>query len=141
MAMNVRGGRDGAIVEINVTPMADVMIVLLIIFMVATSVVIRAEVRLPEAFNVWEKEGAPLVIVVKADRTVKIGAKELAYPAPVEAVARAWLAGAVSGRRDVLVQADEGTPYARVAEVLEACRRAGAEKIGLQTERRLRSSY
>jgi biopolymer transport protein TolR len=140
MAMQARGRRDGSIAEINVTPMADVMIVLLIIFMVATSVIIRAEVRLPDAFNVWEKEGAPLVIVVKADRTVKIGATELAYPAPVEAAARAWLDAAGPGRGEVLVQADESASYARVAEVLEACRRAGAEKIGLQTERGLRSA-
>ena len=49
MAMTVGAGRKGAIAEINVTPMADVMIVLLIIFMVATPIIAGSPVRLPDA--------------------------------------------------------------------------------------------
>jgi biopolymer transport protein ExbD len=49
MALSVGRARGGAIAEINVTPMADVMIVLLIIFMVATPVIVAAPVALPAA--------------------------------------------------------------------------------------------
>ena len=56
MTMNVGSKRTGAIAEINVTPMADVMIVLLIIFMVVTPIISRIDANLPPA--TFSKEGA-----------------------------------------------------------------------------------
>src|SRR5512147_2380142 len=68
MAMTVGPGRKGAIADINVTPMADVMIVLLIIFMVATPIIAGSAVRLPDARHAatHAREGRAF-IVVRAD--------------------------------------------------------------------------
>jgi biopolymer transport protein ExbD len=57
MAMSLAGNNRRVVADINVTPMADIMIVLLIIFMVATPVLVRAPVRLPSAAHARERKG------------------------------------------------------------------------------------
>ena len=57
MSMNVGGSKGGSMADINVTPMADIMIVLLIIFMVITPMLQKGvDVRLPTAGNTKEKK-------------------------------------------------------------------------------------
>jgi biopolymer transport protein TolR len=134
MAMNVSGPRSGAIADINVTPMADVMIVLLIIFMVATPVLVGAPVRLPQAAHPVEEEGERLEVVVRVDGTVAAGGFAFSgADALSEWISARRSAGAGSV---VLVQADRGVAYGDVARVLSACRRAGVEDIALAAERR-----
>jgi biopolymer transport protein ExbD len=134
MAISVGQPRTGAIAEINVTPMADVMIVLLIIFMVATPVIVGAPVRLPGATHSTEHKEERLEVVVRATGAVTAGG--LAFSG-ADALGE-W----ISARRSsgaapvVLVQADRGVAYAEVARVLAACRRAGVDEIALATERR-----
>ncbi len=114
--------------------MADVMIVLLIIFMVATPVLVGAPVRLPSAANPAEQKGQRLEVVVRA--TGQIAAGGLAFTDP-ESLGE-WISARRAGGlvQLVLVQADRGVAYAAVAPVLAACRQAGVEKIALAAERR-----
>jgi biopolymer transport protein ExbD len=136
MAMAVPAGRRKVIAEINVTPMADVMIVLLIIFMVTAPILAGPPVRLPPAANPLAQRGERIEIVVKASGEIAVGGLSFSGP---ESLA-AWLAA----RRDstsapvVLVQADRGLGFAAVAPVLAACRQAGAFEVALATERRPR---
>ena len=108
MAMSVGGPRKGAIAEINVTPMADVMIVLLIIFMVATPIIASAPVRLPLAASARETGEERIEIVVRSDGSLAIGGEPLAAQALGELlaagppVARRQRAGAGRPRRCVL---------------------------------------
>ena len=67
MAMSVGRSRGGPIADINVTPMADVMIVLLIIFMVATPIIARP-VELPRASHLTQHKGEKLEIVLRRRR-------------------------------------------------------------------------
>jgi biopolymer transport protein TolR len=129
MAISV-GRARGAIAEINVTPMADVMIVLLIIFMVATPVIVRAPVRLPGAAHATEHAGERLEIVVRSDGAVLLEGAVV----PPTALAD-WLAPR-AGRRGALVQADQDAAYVDVARVLAACRKAGLAEVALATQRR-----
>ncbi len=77
MAMSVAGPKGAVITDINVTPMADVMIVLLINFMVATPVLVRAPVQLPTAVHPTEQKERLEVVVqrvlLQADRGVAYG--------------------------------------------------------------------
>jgi biopolymer transport protein ExbD len=136
MAMKVSGGgpRSGAIADINVTPMADVMIVLLIIFMVATPVLVGAPVRLPRAAHPVEEKGERLEVVVRVDGAVAAGGLTFSG---ADALSE-WISARRSVGADsvVLVQADRGVAYGAVARVLSACRRAGVEEIALAAERR-----
>jgi biopolymer transport protein TolR len=133
MAMSV-GQRRGAIAEINVTPMADVMIVLLIIFMVATPVIVGAPVRLPPARHALDQRQERLELVVRASGEIAAGG--LAFSG-ADALAEWISARRASGvEAVVLVQADRGVAYGEVARVLSACRRAGVAEVALAAERR-----
>jgi biopolymer transport protein ExbD len=134
MAMGISRRRGGAIAEINVTPMADVMIVLLIIFMVATPLIVQAPVRLPGAEHAAEHRNERLEILLRNDGSVVVAGT----PLPVEALS-GWMAGraASAARTTVLVQADREAPYDAVARVLAACRTAGVAEVGLAARRRV----
>ena len=120
MAMSV-GRTDGAaIASINVTPMADVIIVLLIIFMVTIPFLSR-EVDLPGASHGRDRrEGS--VVTIRANGEVALSGRGRVLPSELAV----WLdpAGGVT------VQADERVPYEMVSEVLTACRGAGVEADG-----------
>ncbi len=134
MATSVGRPRQGAIADINVTPMADVMIVLLIIFMVATPVIVGAPVRLPPAVNAADQRQERLEVVVRASGAVTVAGLELSGS---DALAEWISARRASGAEAlVLVQADRGVAYREVARVLSACRRAGVADVALAAERR-----
>ena len=134
MALSVGGGRRGVIADINVTPMADVMIVLLIIFMVATPVIVGAPVRLPNAAHPVEQRRERLEVVVKARGEIVAGGLTFA---DADSLAE-WVSARQASGADsiVLVQADRGVSFAAVAPVLAGCRRAGVDDIALATDQR-----
>ena len=127
MAMNVGGSRRrGAIATINVTPMADVMIVLLIIFMVMTPLLAVAPVKLPPTRTGKTAPEERRVILVRLDGTVTLDG----FPAPGDAVT-----GLLAGKPGpVWVTADAGASYLEVERVLAACRRAGVEEVALEVQ-------
>jgi len=133
MALASGRRKPGTIAEINVTPLADVMIVLLIIFMVAMPVITGAPVALPPAAHA--AEGPQTVkIVVSAAGTITIDRASL-DEAGLEDYLREH-ATSPSAELSVLVQADQAAAYAHVARVLDACRRVGVEEVSLATQPR-----
>jgi biopolymer transport protein ExbD len=132
MAMST-GDRGGPMAGINVTPLADIMIVLLIVFMVTISVIDEEDrLRLPAAVHaVTQDPRGPLVVRVRADASLAVGEEPVTNRAQLWTRLSARLAERPEGQRLVVVKADEGLPYDRVGEVLEACREAGAEAVAL----------
>jgi biopolymer transport protein ExbD len=134
--MNIKNDEEQAIVSgINVTPLVDVTLVLLIIFMVtATFVSERAtEVNLPKTAA---KENSPtpaLTVSLSMDGTLKIMKKTVSL-----AELKALLSGEIKKAPDekVLLKADKDLPYYKVAEVLEAIKLAGVNKVALAMERK-----
>jgi biopolymer transport protein ExbD len=137
MSMSVGARENGVMAEINVTPMADVMIVLLVIFMVATPLIVTSPVPLPRSSQVAERKGDDLKIVVKARGDISIGQATFGDVAALREFVREQVATAGERRSVVLIQADRGVAYRDVAKVVEACRAAGAEEVGLAAERRV----
>jgi biopolymer transport protein TolR len=127
-----RGHRPMA--EINVTPLVDVMLVLLIIFMVTAPMMEQGlEVDLPNTTtqNIRVKE-PPLVITVKRDGQIHLAESQPFALAELEAKLDAILDGDAS--REVFLRADEKVPYGLVAKVMAKARAAGVEKLGMVTE-------
>jgi biopolymer transport protein ExbD len=128
------GGHRSVVSDINVTPMADIMIVLLIIFMVMLPKITAAPVAIPDARHGRDapKEAIPLVVTP--------GGAQIGKDAPMDVdMLGTYLAARVQTSRtsvSVLVQADRDMDYAPVARVLQACRTAGVEEIGLATRPR-----
>src|SRR6187401_872687 len=83
MSMAVGGKKGGAIAAINVTPMADIMIVLLIIFMVITPMLQKGvDVKLPLAGNTKERkdEAKTITVAIKKDGTVFLNQVKVGNP-------------------------------------------------------------
>jgi biopolymer transport protein TolR len=115
--------------EINVTPLVDVCLVLLIIFMVLTpAMVTGSTVSLPETRHSSEGAEAPLSITVMADETVLVGST-IVRRADVASELQRVHAQRTSG--SVAVRGDKRVSYGAVAEVLDACRAAGWSDVKL----------
>jgi len=128
--MNVGSGSERA--RIDVTPMADVVIVLLLIFMVMAPALAARGVELPRARNGDDALPQP-ALLLRADGALVLGE---AAPWPREVLLES-LRGALErqpeGERVVALRADGGADYARVREALALCREAGAERVALAT--------
>ncbi len=128
-------GGDGdfqSMSEINVTPLVDVMLVLLIIFMVTAPFMLQSvKVRLPETGPVAPlTPGQTLVVSVQADGATSLGREAITLEA-----LEARLKAEVARETELAVQlrADAGVPYGRITEVMAAISRAGVGRLGFVT--------
>ena len=116
--------------DINITPLIDVMLVMLIIFMVVVPVSRRGlDAAIPEPAS-RNGDGVPPSVLVTVDTTgLRLGAKPVLTVTDLEADLR----DALASRRDkvVFVRATGAVSYGRVVAVVDAARGAGAERIGL----------
>jgi biopolymer transport protein TolR len=128
-----RRGRRGALSEINVTPMVDVMLVLLIVFMVSAPLLTAGvPVELPRTeAGALEEQDEPLTVSIRADGAVFIGEEA----APFETLgARLAAVAENTPDRAINVRADGRAPYARVAQVMARLQAAGLSSVGLITD-------
>jgi biopolymer transport protein ExbD len=141
MAMSAAGRTGSVLAEINVTPMADIMIVLLIIFMVATPIMVRDEVRLPPADSARERkeDDRTIVLAVRRSGATLLGRERIDRPEALRLEVKRRLEALPEGRRTIHFKADEGLPYSVVQQVMDLCREAGAEELALMADRKVRS--
>ena len=125
----LRGRRTAsALGEINVTPLVDVVLVLLLVFMVTAPMMSRGiDVSLPVANQPQNDPGDRITVSVNAQERVYIGDQPVARPLLVNQL-RGRLEGMAT--KVVYLRADEGLRYGKVIEVVDAIRQAGAEQIG-----------
>lgn len=141
MAISVGTGKGGGpMAEINVTPMADVMIVLLIIFMVVTPLLQKGvDVRLPQAANTEERKDQPKipVVAVRRDRATFLGMDRLDTQSALLPLLKEMVRDMPEGTRLAYLKADEELPYSEVMKVMDICREAGIEEVALIAERQV----
>ncbi len=140
MSMAVGGKKGGPMADINVTPMADIMIVLLIIFMVITPMLQKGvDVKLPQAGNTKERKDEPktIVVAVRKDTTTYLGTQKLESQAELLPQIKERLQDLPEGARMIYLKADEGLPYAEVMKVMDLVREAGVEEVALIAERKV----
>jgi biopolymer transport protein ExbD len=121
---------DDGINGINVTPLVDIMLVLLIIFMIATKLDQPGamDVQLPRAATATETKSTELAIVVHRDGSLHLGGKPTTL-AEIEAVA-----ARSTPDTQAAVSGDRGVPYEHIVAVMDALRRGGVYKLALPTE-------
>ncbi|AXV16105.1 protein TolR [Neorhizobium sp. SOG26] len=130
-----RGRRGAAISEINVTPLVDVMLVLLIIFMVAAPMMtVGVPVDLPQTqAAALNSETQPITISVNADGQIHLQET----PITAEEVAAKLQAISTTGYNErIFVRADTTSAYGIVADVMARIQQAGFKNIGLVTQQR-----
>jgi TolR protein len=134
------GDEDPVLADINVTPLVDVMLVLLIIFMIAAPMLHQGvEVALPraDASNLPLRVQDPLVVSI--DRNGRIYLRESAVETD-ELVARIKSQTADRGDDTVFLKGDRDVPYGKVIEVLDILHQGGIVHVGMVTERQRRAS-
>jgi biopolymer transport protein TolR len=140
MSMAVGGKKGGAIAEINVTPMADIMIVLLIIFMVITPMLQKqVDVKLPVAGNTKERKDEPktIAVAIKRNGMTFLGTKPMQTPADLVPALKEKLEDLPDAEKMIYLRADEELPYSEVMKVMDLCREAGVEEISLIAEKKV----
>jgi len=132
-----RGSRRAPMSEINVTPLVDVMLVLLIIFMITAPLLASAvPIDLPEsrAKPVETEEQEPVQLSINGDDTIYIGDEvvpDAELPARLDAIAGAQKDG--DKPRQIMLRADKGLDYGRVMRIMGELNRAGLSRIALVT--------
>ena len=143
MSMAVGGKKGGAMSEINVTPMADIMIVLLIIFMVITPMLQKGvDVKLPVAGNTKERkedEGKTITVAIKKDASTYLGGKKVENTADFVREIRSRLEELPDGGKMIFLKADEELAYSEVMKVMDLVHEAGVEEISLIAEKKVSS--
>jgi biopolymer transport protein TolR len=126
-------GRRGALSEINVTPLVDVMLVLLIIFMISAPLLTAGvPVELPKTeAGPMQDQHEPLTVSIRADGQVFIQEEAVAFAALAPSLARQ--AGGAANR-PIFVRADGRASYAVVAQVMAAISTSGFSTINLITD-------
>ena len=131
MAMDIGGAKGGVKSDINVTPLCDVMLVLLIIMMIVAPLLQQGvSVKLPQATNTVDKpevQGQTVIAIAK-DKSMYVNAK------PVQEAELATKIGELlenAKEKVVLIKADEEVEYSAVMAAMDQLRQAGIEDIGL----------
>jgi biopolymer transport protein TolR len=132
--MQSNGSNRQLMADINVTPLVDVMLVLLIIFMVTAPMMMQGiDVKLPEtSAPSIPSEEERLVVTVAADRKIYIN--EYAVDLDTLGPKLAAIYRNQQGHQGVFLRADETIPYGFVVQVMATIRSNGIEKIGMVTE-------
>ena len=136
MAFQMNKGSSGAFTpmsEINVTPFVDVMLVLLVIFMVTAPMMVQGlDVNLPEtdAQPVSNAEDK-LVLTIQKNGRLLLGETEISMDRLKEALQSN---DRVKKDKEILLHADKGLLYEKVAEVMSILQASGVEKIGMITD-------
>ncbi len=132
--MNMGGGSDerGPVAEINVTPLVDVMLVLLVIFMVTAPFMENGiPIQLPKAkTKAIEKGENPVTLTLTKENRIYLN-KEEVYLANL--AARLSLLFKSRNRKEIFIRADGALPYSAVAVAMATVKNAGIDKIGLVT--------
>jgi biopolymer transport protein TolR len=137
--MDVGGAKGGVKSDINVTPLVDVMLVLLIIMMLVAPMLQKGvDVRLPEAGNTTDKPETQnqTVLAVTADRRYYVNGIQVSENDLLQRVQ-----SALEEKREkiVLIKGDTDAPYSSIMTVMDRLREAQIEDIGLITERKLQA--
>ncbi len=134
-------GDDGPIASINVTPMVDLTLVLLIIFMVAAPLLASAssiKVNLPKAVTAETSAPSPLTLTLTRQPSGEPRLYANGQPTD-EAALRTLVGRLVAKDRDLqaIISADEGVDYGRVMRLVDLVKSVGVAKFALSTERKL----
>jgi biopolymer transport protein TolR len=136
MSMDLGGAKGGIKSDINVTPLVDVMLVLLIIMMLVAPLMQQGvPVKLPVASNYVDKPETnnQTVVAIAANKTVYLNAKFI----PTEELGKK-VEEALKDKTEkiVLIKADQEVDYAAVMAAMDQLHQAGVEDIGLVTDQK-----
>ncbi len=133
------GGDDDAITDINVTPLVDIMLVLLIIFMLTSETVSKKvkkptiDVDLPTAASGQDKPGEPLSVVINKDGELFPNGEAITEAKLRDAVRQRVLASG-GKKKEAVVSADRRVSHGVVVRLIDTMRVLGVENVAINTK-------
>ena len=137
MAIRFDDEEDEAIVaEINITPLTDIFLVLLIIFMISSSAMLEGglQVKLPTAKTTalaQNQSGKPTFVTIAKDGLILVNERQAPETRLQEIIREALTQ---TSDKTVVIRGDEGIFLGKAVQIMDAARGAGAEKIALATQ-------
>jgi biopolymer transport protein ExbD len=128
------GGDDSFFAEINITPLVDVVLVLLIIFMITAPVLYQSaiKVQLPKTKTGEARDTSPLSFTLNQSGQLLLDKKAISWDdLPREVSARA---GKDPSAQTAVISADEGTPHGIVVKLMDLLRQSGLTRFALSVE-------
>jgi len=136
MAMDVGGAKGGVKSDINVTPLVDVMLVLLIIvILIAPMLQKGVDVQLPEAINTVDKPDTADQTVVHVDARSQLYVNGNPFASQADVIARLQSIMETAKDHTVYLKGDRNAPYSSIMSMMDALHEAGIETVGLITEK------
>ncbi len=133
MSMNVGGGDDEFNSVINTTPLVDIMLVVLIIFLITVPVAAKVvKLDLPNVSNI-ALQTKPENIVISVDAEGKVYWNDGLLPDKTALLTRLAAAGAAKPQPEVHIRGDMNARYEHVGRVVNYCQKAGIVKVGFIT--------
>jgi biopolymer transport protein TolR len=131
----VRGnGHRGLVSEINVTPLVDVMLVLLIIFMITAPMMTQGlNVDLPETTDkaLVQKDKEPIVVTVDKEKNISLGK----YPVTLASLKDQLSKESEETKKNpIFLNADKNVAYGTVVDVMDVIKKSGFDKLGMVTK-------
>ncbi len=131
-------GRSNVNADINVTPMADIMLVLLIIFMITTPLLQTGiTVNLPKARNPLDAPEADskdaVIVALNREGRIYLSKTPVTESELLEALVKRFSGGEIN--KTIFLKGDSAVAYGRVVQIVDTCRRSGVERIGLMAEK------
>ena len=132
MQMNKNESGMGSMAEINVTPLVDVMLVLLVIFILTAPLIVpqSMKVNLPKTQAVTlQEKNKKMELVIESSGALTLDGKQVND----KELERALSAASSNPEAALAIQADKGVPYGRVAEIMAISQGAGVVKLSFVT--------
>lgn len=134
MAFSANGRTQTALSDINITPLVDVVLVLLLIFMVTAPVLQSGvEVAVPQTRTVNQLTEEHQVVTIDKDQNVFLQDKPVNIHDLPRVLRASTPAGPAAAKRVVYVRADQKVPFGAFASVMDAVRQAGITNISIVT--------
>ena len=131
MAFTARGKTQTALSDINITPLVDVVLVLLLIFMVTAPVLQSGvQVAVPQTRTVNQLTEEHLVVTINKDQNVFLQDK----PVNIHDLPSVLAANSANQKKVVYVRADQAVPFGAFASVMDAVKQAGINNISIVTQ-------
>ena len=131
MAFTARGKTQTALSDINITPLVDVVLVLLLIFMVTAPVLQSGvQVAVPQTRTVNQLTEDHLVVTIDKDQNVYLQDK----PVNIHDLPSVLAANSANQKKVVYVRADQAVPFGAFASVMDAVKQAGINNISIVTQ-------
>lgn len=127
---------ESIVAEINITPLTDIFLVLLIIFMISSSAMLEGglNVKLPSSKGAALSQSSnanPLYVTINKEGQILVGKEPIVESSLTEAIKTAL---AQSAQKTVIIRGDESIYLGKAVKIMDAARDAGAEKIAIATQ-------